>query len=107
MKKLFIYIGIGVALILVVIGAKKCGNKGVVQVEIEKAEKRGIIQTVSANGKIQPEVEVKISSDVSGQIVDLFVKEGDTVSKGSVLAKINPEIYQAALDQLNASVNTA
>jgi len=107
MKKLFIYIGIGVALILVVVGAKKCGNKGVVQVEIEKAAKRSIIQTVSANGKIQPEVEVKISSDVSGQIVDLFVKEGDVVTKGFVVAKINPEIYQAALDQLTASVNTS
>lgn len=107
MKKLFIYIGIGIGLILVVIGAKKCGNKGTVLVEIEKAEKRGIIQTVSANGKIQPEVEVKISSDVSGQIVDLFVKEGDVVTKGFVVAKINPEIYQAAMDQLMASVNTS
>ena len=107
MKKLFIYIGIGIALILVVIGAKKCGNKGVVSVEIEKAEKRNIIQTVSANGKIQPEVEVKISSDVSGQIVDLFVKEGDVVTKGFVVAKINPELYQAALDQLAATVNTS
>jgi HlyD family secretion protein len=69
--------------------------------------KRNIVETVSANGKIQPEVEVKISSDVSGQIVELKVKEGDVVNKGDIVAKINPEIYQASVDQMTASLNTS
>ncbi|HEY6160783.1 MAG TPA: efflux RND transporter periplasmic adaptor subunit [Bacteroidia bacterium] len=107
MKKVFLYIGIGVALLLIVIMAKKCGNKGTVEVQTELAKKRNIIETVSANGKIQPEVQVKISSDVSGQVVELNVKEGAMVKKGDVVAKINPEIYQAAMDQMTASLNTA
>ena len=107
MKKIYIYLGIVVLLFVLVIAAKKCGNKGSVEVETENAKKRNIIETVSANGKIQPEVEVKISSDVSGQIVELRVKEGAVVKKGDILAKINPEIYQAALDQVNAQLNTS
>src|ERR1051326_6568301 len=107
MKKVFLYIGIGVALLLIVIMAKKCGNKGTVEVQTELAKKRNIVETVSANGKIQPEVQVKISSDVSGQVVELNVKEGAMVKKGDVVAKINPEIYQAAMDQMTASLNTS
>ena len=59
------------------------GNKSI-PVTTEKAQKRNIIETVSANGKIQPEVELKISSDVSGEIVELFVKEGDQVKKSKI-----------------------
>ena len=62
------------------------------QVETEKAERRSITETVSASGKIQPEVEVKISPDVSGEIVELLIKEGDRVNKGDLLLKIKPDI---------------
>ncbi|MEW6468261.1 MAG: efflux RND transporter periplasmic adaptor subunit [Bacteroidota bacterium] len=106
MKKLFIYISLAAALLIIVLVAKKCGNKSVLEVSTEMVKKRDIIEIVSANGKIQPEVEVKISSDVSGEIVELPVKEGDIVQKGDMLVKINPDIYQSSLDRMNASLNT-
>jgi HlyD family secretion protein len=77
------------------------------QVETEKVKRRSIIETVSASGKIQPEVEVKISPDVSGEIVELLVKEGDRVNKGDLLLKIKPDIYKSILERNKASVNTA
>jgi len=67
---------------------------------------RTIIETVSANGKIQPETEVKLSPDVSGEIIDLNVKEGDVVKKGQILAKINPEIYRSSLDRVVGALNS-
>jgi HlyD family secretion protein len=76
-------------------------------VETEMAERRTIIETVSASGKIQPEVEVKISPDVSGEIVALLIREGDRVSKGELLVKIKPDIYKSILERSKASVNTA
>lgn len=76
-------------------------------VETEKVERRTITETVSASGKIQPEVEVKISPDVSGEIVALLVKEGDRVEKGDLLIKIKPDIYKSILERSKASLNTA
>lgn len=99
----------GVLLLFTIIG-KKAGwiGKGVVEeVTAEKVEKRTIVETVSASGKIQPEVEVKISPDVSGQIIELHVKEGDQVKKGDLLCKINPDIYLSNLDKMAAAVNTS
>ena len=64
-----------------------------------------ITETVPANGKIQPEMEVKISPDVSGEITELTIKEGDWVEKGDLLIRINPEIYAANLDRMKASLN--
>jgi HlyD family secretion protein len=75
--------------------------------ETEKVTLREIREIVSASGKIYPEKEVKISSDVSGEIVELFVREGDSVKAGQVLVKINPETYVSAVEQANASVNGA
>lgn len=98
-----------VLLVFAIIG-KKAGwvGKGVIEeVTAEKVEKRTIIETVSASGKIQPEVEVKISPDVSGQIIELHVKEGDQVKKGDLLCKINPDIYLSNLDKMAAAVNTS
>ena len=98
----------GIALILLLGVAKKMGwlGKGDIEkVAIEKAEKRTIIETVSASGKIQPEVEVKISPDVSGEVVELLVKDGDKVKKGDLLAKINPDIYVSNLDRMIATLN--
>lgn len=99
-----------VSLIVLLIVAKKAGWIGAsdaIEILAEKAEKRKIIETVSASGKVQPEVEVKISPDVSGQIVELRVKEGDEVKKGDVLCKINPDIYLSNLEKMEAAVNTS
>lgn len=86
---------------------KNCSSDKSVKVAVEKADKRNIMESVSANGKIQPEVEVKISSDVSGEIVELFVKEGDQVKKGDLLCKINPLIYESNSSRMVATLNGA
>ncbi len=84
----------------------KSKPKGV-EVYAEQVTRRTIRETVSGSGKIFPETEVKISSDVSGEVIDLYVKEGDSVTIGQVLAKIKPDEYQSAMEQGEASVGTA
>lgn len=110
-NKLIWYLAGGVLLliILAVIGksAGWVGKEEHIKVSVAKAERKTIIETVSANGKIQPEVEVKISSDVSGEITELFVKEGDSVQAGKLLARIDPELYQSALDRAEANLNSS
>jgi HlyD family secretion protein len=102
---------IGIAVVIVIIGlvvAKKVGwigSNNATSVSVESAAKRDIVETVSASGKVQPEKEIKISADVSGEIVELYVKEGDVVKKGTLLCKINPEIYLSSLDRAQAAVN--
>jgi HlyD family secretion protein len=94
-----------VILIIVVIIVKNQRNDGI-KVTAEKVTKRTIIQTVSANGKIQPEKDIKISPYISGEVVELLVKEGAQVKAGELLAKIDPEIYVSAYDQSNAALNS-
>lgn len=84
-----------------------CGGKDLTLVSSEKAENRTIVEVVSANGKIRPETEVKISSDVSGEIVELYVAEGDSVVKGQPLLEINPEILVTSYDAATAQYNNA
>jgi HlyD family secretion protein len=99
-----------VVLIAFAITGKKMGWIGGVanqKVAVEKVEQRTIVETVSASGKIQPEVEVKISSDVSGEIVSLMVKEGQKVKRGQLLCKIRPDIYESYLDRASAALNTS
>lgn len=86
---------------------KNCSGNKLIKVATEQATKRNIMESVSANGKIQPEVEVKISSDVSGEIVELLVKEGDQVKKGDLLCKINPLIYESNSSRMVATLNGA
>jgi HlyD family secretion protein len=107
MKRPLIITGICVLLLIIIIVIKMANNKNEIEVEKAKVQKRTIVETVSANGKIQPEVEVKISSDVSGEVVELNVKEGDMVKKGDVLCRINPDIYETAMERMVAAVNTA
>lgn len=98
-----------ILLVFAVIG-KKAGwfGKGVtVKVAVEKAEKRSIVETITANGKIQPETEVKISPEVSGEIVELTVKEGDQVQKGQLLLRIKPDIYLSQRDRSTAAISSA
>ena len=78
-----------------------------VEVTVEEAENRTILETVTASGKIFPETEVKISSDVSGEIVELYIQEGDSVYVGQVLAKIDPDTYESTVERGRASVNSA
>tara|TARA_B110000003_G_scaffold8399_1_gene8682 strand:- start:18390 stop:19670 length:1281 start_codon:yes stop_codon:yes gene_type:complete len=77
-----------------------------VLVSTDFSKKSNIIQTVSASGKIQPEVEVKISPDVSGEIVSLLVKEGEQVMQGDLLIKIKPDTYMSILERSRAALNT-
>ena len=101
----WILIGLG-ALILLFVVAKVFGgpsDKGI-KVTAEKAQKRTIIETVTASGKVYPEVEVKISPDISGEITELNVAEGDSVKKGQVLARIYADIYSSQRDEAAARV---
>jgi len=77
------------------------------EVTVEEVEKRTIVEKVTASGKIFPETEVKISSDVSGEIVELYIQEGDSVRVGQVLAKIDPDTYESTVQRGRASVNSA
>lgn len=77
------------------------------RVMVEKIERRTIQEQVSASGKVFPEIEVKISSDVSGEIVELYVEEGDSVVQGQLLAKIDPDAYQSQVERGMAGVNAA
>ena len=80
------------------------GEKPLV-VRTEQVSIGSITETVPANGKIQPEIEVKISPDVSGEIIELNIKEGNWVNQNDLLLRINPEIYAANLDRMQASLN--
>lgn len=97
-----------IALIVLLIVLKKTGVLGKeegIKVTAEKVEKRTIIETVNASGKIYPEVEVKLSPDISGEIVELNVEEGESVKKGQVLARIYGDIYATQRDQAAAIVS--
>lgn len=111
-RKTLLYIIISVIiLIALLIGGKKAGWFGksgnYKEVTVKAVEKMDIVETVAATGKIQPEVEVKLSSEVSGEIIELPVKEGQQVHKGDLLVKINPDIIQAGLNRSQATLQNA
>lgn len=106
-KKIWIIAGsVALVVILVLLLALKNKNGVEIKVTAEKVVKRTVIQTVSANGKIQPEKDIKISPYISGEVVELMVKEGNEVKAGDLLAKVDPEIYASAFDQSNAALNS-
>jgi len=109
-KILKILLPIVVVLIIFAIIGKKAGWFGkalTIKVSVENAEKRVIVETITANGKIQPEKEVKISPDVSGEIVELTVKEGDPVEKGQLLLRIKPDTYISQRDRSMAAISSS
>lgn len=98
-----------ILIIFAIIGKKQgwFGKSLTVKVAVEKVEKRTITETVTANGKIQPEKEVKLTPDVSGEIVELTVREGDRVQRGQLLLRIKPDVYISQRDRALASISSA
>ena len=108
-KTVLIILAVILLIIILIIG-KKAGwfgeENSAINVETQKVIPTTIIQKVSATGKIQPELEIKISSEVSGEIIELPVKEGQMVKKGDLLVRINPDIYQSVVKRSAASLET-
>jgi HlyD family secretion protein len=102
-KTVYFFIGGALALIILLVVLSKSGAIGGKEngkeVETAVVDEITIVETVSATGKIQPEIEVKLSSEVSGEIIDLPVKEGQVVKKGQLLVKINPDLYTSGLNR--------
>lgn len=108
-SKKWLWWGLGGAIIVLLVIASitsKNKNRGE-KVYVEKASKRTILEKVSASGRIFPEKEIKISSDVSGQIVEMLVREGDSVMAGQLLCRVNPEIYQDQVKRGEASLSAS
>lgn len=103
-KKYFIWGGAALVIILLIIAVSQKKGTGETKVTTELAKSRTIVESVSANGKIQPEIDVKISPYISGEVVELYVKEGEEVTKGQLLAKIDPEIYISNFERTEASL---
>jgi HlyD family secretion protein len=106
-KTVKIIIGVVVLALIVMIAGKSMGwfgKKGnFKEVTVKEVTLKDIVETVSATGKIQPEVEVKISSEVSGEILELPFKEGQEVKKGDLLVKVNPDLIQSAVNRSQAT----
>lgn len=97
---------VGIVVVLIVLKTTGViGKEEGTKVSVEKAANRTIIETVNASGKVYPEVEVKVSPDVSGEIVELTVNEGDSVTKGQVVARIFADILASQRDQASAVVS--
>lgn len=105
-KKTWIIIIIVLLVILIIFAVQKGNTGGGLPVSVEAAKFGDIIETVSANGKIQPAQDVIISPYISGEVVELYVKEGDEVEEGDLLAKIDPEIYISAYERAEANLNS-
>lgn len=107
-KRKWLWIGVALAiaflLLLAIFGGKKTPPT---LVTVEKVQRRDITQIVSATGKIYPEIEVKLAPEVSGEIVEMPVKDGDAVKKGQLLFRINPEVTKAQVEQAAAALAAA
>jgi HlyD family secretion protein len=105
-KKIIIFSLLGLLVVIVVLVVILGGSKEtIVTVQTERIARATITQVVEATGKIQPQTQVKINAEVSGEIIDLPVKEGDRVRRGQVLVRIKPESYLADREQAVANVN--
>lgn len=104
LKWILIIVGI---LLVIIIAFKVFGSKddGLEKITAEQVAKRTVVESVTASGQIYPEVEVKISPDISGEVVELNVEEGDSVKKGDVLARIFADIYALQRDEASSQVN--
>ena len=98
---------ITVVVVLILLAIFKKKDSSGIKVATEKAAIRTLVETVSANGKIQPAKDIKISPYISGEVVELYVKEGEFVEKGTRLAKIDPKIYISTYEKMEAALKTA
>jgi len=108
-NKKWIYIGVFALLVILIAGAviKARKSKKATEITSSEVKLRTIKEVVSGSGKIYPEIEVKISSDVSGEIVKLVINEGDSVKMNQVLAIVNPDTYESIVERANASLNNS
>ena len=106
-KKILVFTVIGIVLVPLALVAIFKKKEPVITVQTEKVARRSITELVTANGKIYPVVQVHISPEVSGEITELPVKEGQRVNKGDLLLKINPDVYVASLNQAKASYESS
>ena len=103
-KKYWIYAGIALLLIILLVLAARKNKNTETKVDVSVARKRTIVEEVTASGHIKPEKEIKITPYISGEVIELFVKEGEEVQKGQLLAKIDPKIYVSNLERAKASL---
>lgn len=110
-KTLYILLGSAVFIVVLLIVLSKMGAIGNKdegkEVETAVVKEITLTETVSATGKVQPEVEVKISSEVSGEIIELPVKEGQAIKRGDLLVRINPDLYESGVSRSSAAMSTA
>lgn len=107
-KLIYILLGVLVGVILLAIIGRSAGwfgGKKETSVEIATVSKKSIIEKVSASGVVEPEIEVKLSPDVAGEIIELNVIDGDSVKVGDLLVKIRPDNFISALDRARANLN--
>lgn len=106
LKPILITVSVIIAILVVLKLTGVIGGKKAEKVTIEKAAVRKVIETVTASGKIQPETEVKLSSEVSGEVIELLVKEGDVVKKGQLLCRVRPDVLKSGYDRATASYSS-
>jgi len=106
-KRNYIILAVAVVVLIVIGVVSKKSGGNTYKVLTTEAQKRDITESVAANGKIQPEKDVVINSDVAGQIVEMHVNEGDQVNEGDLLLRINPDLFESALSRAEAALNSA
>jgi len=106
LKPILIALGVIIALLIVGKLTGVIGGEKIEKVTVEKASDKKVTETVTASGKIQPETEVKLSSEVSGEVTELLVKEGDVVKKGQLLCKVRPDVLKSGYDRAVASYSS-
>lgn len=107
-KLLYILLGVAVLLVAVTLVGKQqgwIGGQAELEVNFAEAAKTTIVEKVSGTGTIQPETEVKLSPDVPGEIIELYIEEGEEVEAGKLLMRIRPDNFELALDRAEASLN--
>src|SRR5215470_10486946 len=106
-RKTLVFALIGLVLVALTVGALVKKREVVITVQTEKVSRRNLTEIVVANGKIQPVLQVKISPEVSGEIIELPVKEGQEIKKGDLILKIKPDFYIASRNQSQASYESS
>jgi HlyD family secretion protein len=106
-KRYIVWGSVGLLLVWLIVYSIAARREKPIPVTTEKAVRKTVVQTVSATGKVQPEVEVKISPEVAGEIIDLPVEDGKVVKKGDLLVRIKPDSYKALLEQQEAAISSA